>query len=533
VRRSRDRVVAGVAVAVLVAVGILVAYLVRDGQRAGIETREDLRVELVQTLARELDTRIVQAFVALGGTASESGKWTMQPGDPGDTAKLRPQATDATSAPILVDRDAAIVNSGLPLVGASLGDAYRKDELRTVFDGGTKILTVGKGVTTASPVIGLAFPVSDATGDVVGAYIYESPVTADSPFSQEIAQLQTGPTAVFSIVDRARMVFASTDETSLATRSELRAEDLAPGFNHRDGKVYAAAEVPSADWTYVYQQDRSEFQGDVTRPLQGALLAIVVLIVFGGIFSVVALTRRLRAAREEQRRLAEISVAREEFASIVSHELRTPVAGLLGFLQTTIDHWDAMSDDERRRAIDRALDNAERLQHLSADVLETSALDAGSVELRTELVNLRAFVDDAALTAGTAFADRDVRVTGDEQVAVSADLPRLRQVLGNVLDNAVKNSPPDTPIEVTVERVDGEGRVSVRDHGSGIAVDDRERIFDKYTRAGASLSRGTGLGLYLARQIVQAHGGRIWVADTQGPGTTIVFSLPAREEDRG
>jgi signal transduction histidine kinase len=533
VTRFRDRLVAGIALAVLVAAGIAVSFMVRNGQQAGIDAREELRLELIQTLGRELDTRVQQAFTQFTATAGAPGAWTLRPGDPADAAKMSSQSGTATSGPVLVDRNATIVNGPLLVEPDAIGSTYRRDDLQPVFEGESAMLPVGQGVTTTHAILGIAIPVRSTDGEVNGAYIYESPVTADSAFSQEIAQLRAGETGTFSIIDASGMVVASTDEATLAERTKLPQEVLRPGFRHADGNVYAAASIPSADWIYVFEQSSSEFQGDLTRPLQGALLAIVLLIVLGGIFSVVALTRRLRAAREEQRRLAEISVAREEFASIVSHELRTPVAGLLGFLQTTIDHWDAMSDDERRRAIDRALDNAERLQHLSADVLETSALDAGSVELRTEVVNLRAFVDDTALTTGTAFADREVRVTGDEQVAVSADLPRLRQVLGNVLDNAVKNSPPDTPIEVTVERVDGEGRVSVRDHGSGIAVDDRERIFDKYTRAGASLSRGTGLGLYLARQIVQAHGGRIWVADTQGPGTTIVFSLPAREGDRG
>jgi signal transduction histidine kinase len=531
-RRARDRVVAGIAVAVLVAVGVLVTYLVRDGQRAGIDTRKEQRIELVRLLARSLDSRVKQGLDQMRQFAS--GTWTLQPGDPADAAKLQGQTGgNATAGPLLVGRDATILNSALLVDGVSIGDPYRREDLQAIFDGELGILPVGPGATSTSPVLGIAAPVLTPDGEVGGAYVYEVAVTADSAFSQEIAGLSLGRTGVFSIIDSADMVVASTDESSLADRTNLSEDARRAGFHRLGDSVSAAVSIPSADWTVAFEQKRSEFEGDLTRPLQGALLAIMVLVVVGGIVSVVALTRRLRAAREEQRRLAEISVAREEFASIVSHELRTPVAGLLGFLQTTIDHWDAMSEVERRRAVDRALDNAERLQHLSADVLETSALDAGTVELRTELVNLRAFVDDAALTAGTAFADRDVRVTGDEQVAVSADLPRLRQVLGNVLDNAVKNSPPDTPIEVTVERVDGEGRVSVRDHGSGIAVDDRERIFDKYTRAGASLSRGTGLGLYLARQIVQAHGGRIWVADTQGPGTTIVFSLPAREGDRG
>ena len=527
--RARDRVVAGVALAVLVLVGALMAFLVRDGQHAGIKTREDLRVELVQILARELDTRVKQGKTGISDAAGSG--WTLKPGDPADAAKLR-APSGATAGPVLVDRDGKILNSPMLVDGVSIGDAYRNGDLQRVLDGETAILSVGPGVTTTSPVLGIASPVLTVEGDVGGAYIYEVAVTADSAFSQEIAGLRAGRTGVFSIIDGSRMVVASTDETSLAQHTSLSADALTAGFHHGGDHVYAAAPIPSADWTFVFQQTSSEFEGDLTRPLQRALLAIVVLVVLGGMLSVVALTRRLRAAHEEQRRLAEIGVAREEFASIVSHELRTPVAGLLGFLQTTIDHWDAMTDADRQRAVHRALENAERLQHLSADVLETSAWDTGVVELQTEAIDLVAFVEDETQTPGIAFADRNIRLHGDGPVTVAADVTRLRQVLGNVLDNAVKNSPPESPVDITVSQVDGEGRVAVRDHGSGIATQDRERIFDKYTRAGAALSRGTGLGLYLARQIVQAHKGRIWVDDTEGPGTTIVFSLPAREGGR-
>jgi signal transduction histidine kinase len=192
-----------------------------------------------------------------------------------------------------------------------------------------------------------------------------------------------------------------------------------------------------------------------------------------------------------------------------------------------------MTDGDRRRAVGRALENAERLQHLSADVLETSVLEAGNVELQSELVDLRPFVQDVAVSITSAYPEHAIHVAGDDRVRVRCDPPRLRQVLGNLLENAVKNSPAESPVDVTVVRADDAARVTVRDHGSGIAPADRERIFEKYTRAGVGLTRGTGLGLFLARQIVQAHGGRIWVDDTDGAGTTIVFTLPLREGDGG
>ena len=530
--RARDRAVAGAALAVLVALAALVVWLVLDAQRAGIRSRERARVEQVQLLSKSLDTRVQQAYTAFGASAGAPGAWSMKLGDPADAAKLRPTSPQAVSGALLVDQSGTIVNGGLLVDPKTIGQSYRSSGLAAVLGGEPAILPMSSGFTTTHPVVTIAVPVRSTTGEVVGGYLYESPVTADSPFSQEIAQLHAGRTGVFSVLDSSGRVVASSEESTLTQESALSASVRRSGFHRLKGNVVAVADVPSAQWFFAFEQTTSEFQGDLTRPVRAAVAVIAGLVLLAGIVSVVALTRRLRAAHEEQRRLAEISVAREEFASIVSHELRTPVAGLLGFLQTTIDHWDAMAEGERHRAVERALENAERLQHLSADVLDTTAMDAGNVQLQTEPVDLRAIAEDTAETVSSVYGDHTFDIGGDDRVEVRADAARIRQVIGNVLENAVKNSPPGTSVEVTVSRVDGQARVSVRDHGSGIAATDRERIFDKYTRAGAGLGRGTGLGLYLSRQIVQAHGGRIWVDEAPGAGTTIVFTLPAREGER-
>jgi signal transduction histidine kinase len=299
-----------------------------------------------------------------------------------------------------------------------------------------------------------------------------------------------------------------------------------PGFRHVGGHIIAVADLPTIGWTAVFRQNTSEFEGGLTGPLRSALLLLAVAAVLGGGLAFFLLLRRLRAAREEQRRLAEINAVREEFMSIVSHELRTPVTGLLGFLQTTLDHWDSMSDEDRRNALSRASTNARRLHALTRDVLDTASIEAGELSYVFEVVDVNAEVTSAATAAQDLQPTRPIAVsTPDQQAWVRADPERIQQVLTNLLDNAAKNSPPESPIAIGVRANDGEVEVSVSDRGAGIARDELSRVFDKFVRGRSTDTRGTGLGLYICKQIVTAHGGRIWATSEQG-GTTLRFALP-------
>jgi signal transduction histidine kinase len=217
---------------------------------------------------------------------------------------------------------------------------------------------------------------------------------------------------------------------------------------------------------------------------------------------------------------------REEFISIVSHELRTPVAGLLGFLQTTLDHWDAMAEDERRRALGRSLSSARRLHALTRDVLDTGSMEAGGLSYSFSPTDLRDEVSSAVLATQDVLPDRVVRLTlPDEAAWVSCDRERITQVLTNLLDNAVKSA-PGSELDVTLETRDGSAIVSVADQGPGMNESELARVFDKFVRGRTSTPAGTGLGLYICKQIVMAHGGEIVAHSAEGRGATVSFSLP-------
>jgi signal transduction histidine kinase len=241
----------------------------------------------------------------------------------------------------------------------------------------------------------------------------------------------------------------------------------------------------------------------------------------------VLLLRRLRAAREEQARLRQLNKNQEEFISIVSHELRTPVAGILGFLQTGLDHWDVMQESERRTAMRRAATNARRLQALTRDVLDTESVEAGQLAFNFEPVDLVDEVRSAVEAAEALYDDHPVTFqVPPEPVEVNADSDRLQQVMTNLLDNAAKNSPPGSTIKVRLEAEDGRAKVSVTDSGSGLDPDLGPQIFDKFIRGRGSSVSGTGLGLYLCRLVVEAHHGTISAHVEPAGGTCFMFDLP-------
>ncbi|MGH3009702.1 MAG: sensor histidine kinase [Gaiellaceae bacterium] len=243
--------------------------------------------------------------------------------------------------------------------------------------------------------------------------------------------------------------------------------------------------------------------------------------------------QNIRSYETERRRveeLARLSALRADFVSLVSHELRSPMAAVIGAARTLQDRWRLLGVAQRDSFLALIADETDRLAELVADVLDTSRLEAGTFSYRFEDVDLAGLVVDAVESA--ALTQQDVRVVA----AVNGDLPairddraRLRQVLGNLIDNAVKYSPEGEKVEVTTLAADSGVRISVRDAGPGIPREHQTRIFEKFGRVdvpGAS-KPGTGLGLFIARSIAEAHGGTLEVDSVPREGATFVLTLPA------
>jgi signal transduction histidine kinase len=531
-RATRDRALLIAAVlAVLLSSG-LVVFTVLKAERDGTDALQRLQQSQVRQLASSLNSRVSSSYTAFDGFISNAPKippWTGALRSPTDAARLQglfPPGSQARTGAMIVDTSGRITNAVLLRDPAAIGTRLDRVGLDAVLQGERALLPVAPGKTTALPTIALGVPLENAAGTQVAALVFEIDVSTESDFNKEVKQLHSGRTGQFSFVDSEGNVIASSDPTLLGKPLHDPLINGRAGF-HRDKRHIAVAEaVPAAHWQAVFTQDLDEFEGALTGPLKSALVLIVLAGALGAGLGVVLLARRLRAAREEQRRLQEVSAVREEFISIVSHEVRTPVAGLLGFLQTTLDHWERMDDDERRRAIGRSLSSARRLHALTRDVLDTSTIEAGALSYSFSTTDLREEVGSAVVATQDVQPDRVLRVSlPDDPAWVSCDRERITQVMTNLLDNAIKSA-PGSALDVAVEVRDGYAIVSVTDQGPGMNQAEIARVFDKFVRGRTSTPAGTGLGLYISKQIINAHGGEISAHSEEGRGATVSFTLP-------
>jgi len=240
--------------------------------------------------------------------------------------------------------------------------------------------------------------------------------------------------------------------------------------------------------------------------------------------------RAYEAERNTVEELRRLSALRADFVSLVSHELRAPMASVVGSAQTLRERWRELNPDQRDSFLALIGNETERLAALIGDVLDTSRIDAGTFTYRFADVDLGALVRDSV--AGIALAQDEVSVVSDvhgELPTVRGDRDRLQQVLTNLLDNAVKYSPSGEKVTVSAFRQDSRVRIQVSDHGPGVPADQQRVIFEKFGRghtAGSPGKPGTGLGLYIARSIAEAHGGVLEVDSGPAPGATFALVLP-------
>jgi signal transduction histidine kinase len=244
--------------------------------------------------------------------------------------------------------------------------------------------------------------------------------------------------------------------------------------------------------------------------------------------------RLAEALSSMSRRLAEAETERSAFLAAASHELRTPVTNIRATLEALLaDSGAALREVRRARFLRGALGEADRLADLVRQLTESleAQRDVEEPPRAFEPVGVAALVDRTVAAAGPRLIEKQLRVSAavERDLVVPGDPGRLQQVLANLLENAIRFSPRGGEIALTAARDGGRARITVRDHGPGIAPAARERIFDRFVTIDPSRSRrngGSGLGLYVARTIVEAHGGSIAAGAAPGGGALLTVLLP-------
>jgi signal transduction histidine kinase len=239
------------------------------------------------------------------------------------------------------------------------------------------------------------------------------------------------------------------------------------------------------------------------------------------------LERQRRELQSQNELLRESERRKSELVHIVSHELRTPLASILGFTSVLLNR--ETEPEEQRRYLEIVDREARRLSDLLNDFLDAERLDEGHLLLVNELIDVsRVVAEQVRLFEGQSEKHKLDMVIPSTPLTVRGDPNRLAQVVGNLLSNAIKYSPEGGTVHVVAEQENGVVRVSVRDEGLGIPDDQQERVFVKFFRGDAPASGipGTGLGLTIARSVVEAHGGSMDFESDRGEGSVFWLELP-------
>lgn len=242
----------------------------------------------------------------------------------------------------------------------------------------------------------------------------------------------------------------------------------------------------------------------------------------GGVIS----ARDIRARKEAEE-------LQSTFLSVISHELQTPIAIIKGYADLLSEPDQSLPPDTMRQKMATIGAEADRLSKMVENLLYASRIQAGGLKLNREPVALALLAQHVVQRLGSLSAIHTVRALVPADLPpVLADYERLEEVLVNLVENALKYSPKGGQVEISTRTTSDEVIVSVTDEGIGVAEEDRDRLFERFSRLDSRLVRqmkGTGLGLFICKSIVEAHGGRIWAEQASGSGSRFSFSLPREQ----
>lgn len=336
----------------------------------------------------------------------------------------------------------------------------------------------------------------------------------------EVAALDMLPEAVV-VVDADDTIAAVNDRAGplLALTTNSLGEPLAKAIDVRD-----EAGVPcQEDWL----PPRGSAERIAERILRvalpdGRLRAVAMSGRFVG--DRIVLTFRSAGRREQ------VDAARSDLVATVSHEIRSPLTSVKGFTSTMLRKWDRFSDEQKRAMLETINHDADRVTRLLRELLAVSRIDANRVQLHREMIDLAGILE--GLVERSRHRDdgheRDIELLSDDAIpTIMADPDKVEQVFTNLLENAIKYA-PNSPVRITVTAESDHVHVVVADEGPGIPADSTRRIFEKFGRGRDNRRSGTGLGLYITRGLIVAHGGTVWCESAENEGARFHVTLPVR-----
>jgi len=240
-----------------------------------------------------------------------------------------------------------------------------------------------------------------------------------------------------------------------------------------------------------------------------------------------------RELNEANAKLRELSEMREEFLALTTHDLRSPLTVISGVISFFTSGRLGELSPEQQNMVAMMERNTQSLIELVNDLLDASKLESGTMRLETAAIDIRSVIDELREMMLPMAKEKEIELVETfpaDLPRVEADRVKLRRILLNLLSNALKFTPKGGRVEVRAEQLDGRVSIAVSDTGVGIAPEDVARLFDKYEQARSRATRGekgTGLGLYITKQLVELHGSRIKVESEVGKGSTFSFTLPS------
>ena len=241
--------------------------------------------------------------------------------------------------------------------------------------------------------------------------------------------------------------------------------------------------------------------------------------------------RLFREIEDKRRQLEIASQHKSEFLANMSHELRTPLNAIIGFSEVLVERMFGDINEKQAEYLNDILESGRHLLSLINDILDLSKIEAGRLELEASDFHLPSAIENALALVRERAQHREVALarTVDERIGtIQADERKVKQVLLNLLSNALKFTPEGGKVDVRAALSNGAIEISVADTGVGIAPEDQEAVFEEFRQVGAASKKveGTGLGLAISRKFIELHGGRIWVTSEMGKGSTFTFTLP-------